>query len=111
MTSPRPHPGSLVCRKAVPAMQHCVLGGKAGRTDRVRLPLSVCSVGCCRGPRDESGRWQSAVQWLVSKACSACHVGLWEARPGEVGGRAEAPSGGVAVRSGAGEGGGDAQGS
>ena len=54
--SPRPHPGTLVCRRAVPAMRHCVLGGQGSQGRPVRLPLSVCSVGRCRGPRDESGR-------------------------------------------------------
>lgn len=45
--------------------------------------------------RDESGPLPGLQpQWLVSKACSACRMGLWEGRPGEVGGRAEAPSGG-----------------
>ena len=72
---------------------HHVLGGQGSQNRPGQAAAEVSSVSAAAaGP----GCRQSAARWLLSKASSACRVGLWKARAGEVRGWADAPSGGVA---------------
>lgn len=75
MRSPRPHPGTLVCRRVVPAVLHRMLGGQGSQNRPGRAAAEVSSVwATAAGPGMSSGR----------RHCSPVagfqgELGLWKA--------------------------------